>query len=123
MTKLANIVGLKLANVARLMLANVVGLKLAYIARTICGYVSKYWGLISWYFFDLLLASARRKRELRPFSFPVTAHGPKGRDGFRASEVFVGQHEVRVVYVQKHNLHIAKQKSGVIPKRAVKAQK
>jgi len=39
---------------------------------------------------------------------------------FRGKLVFVGTAEVRALYVQKHNLHNTKQKSGVIPQRAKK---
>ncbi|PPL04821.1 hypothetical protein SAMN05444682_101615 [Parapedobacter indicus] len=45
---------------------------------------------------------------------------PSGVWLFRGKLVFVGTAEVRALYVQKHNLHNTKQKSGVIPQRAKK---
>lgn len=43
-----------------------------------------------------------------------------GAGMFRGKLVFVGTAEVREPYVQKHNLHNTKQKTGVIPQGAKK---
>ncbi|MBL1410078.1 hypothetical protein [Sphingobacterium faecale] len=43
-----------------------------------------------------------------------------GAGMFRGKLVFVGTAEVRELYVQKHNLHTTKQKTGAIPQRAKK---
>lgn len=43
-----------------------------------------------------------------------------GAGMFRGKLVFVGTAEVRELYVQKHNLHTTKQKTGVIPQGAKK---
>ncbi len=43
-----------------------------------------------------------------------------GAGMFRGKLVFVGTAEVREPYVQKHNLHTTKQKTGAIPQGAKK---
>jgi len=65
-------------------------------------------------------ALGRRKRELRPYSYPGAAllhrsWSVPGQVGFCGYGI-----EVREPYVQKHNLHNTKQKRGVIPQRAKK---
>lgn len=53
--------------------------------------------------------------------FPTLVHTRSIEAGmFRGKLVFVGMAEVREPYVQKHNLHTTKQKTGVIPRGAKK---
>ncbi|OYD42699.1 hypothetical protein CHT99_07735 [Sphingobacterium cellulitidis] len=56
---------------------------------------------------------------MRSFSYPGTDPLHRSRDD-PGKLVFVGTAEVREPYVQKHNLHTTKQKTGVIPQRAKK---
>lgn len=65
-------------------------------------------------------ALCRRKKELRPFSYSGTDPLHRSRDvpgqvGFCGYGI-----EEREPYVQKHNLHNTKQKTGVIPQGAKK---
>jgi len=67
-----------------------------------------------------LWCNLQEKKGVATFFLPGCCPFPQGLGGFRASSVFVGTAEVRALYVQKHNLHNTKQKTGVIPQGAKK---